>query len=112
MKPDSKLTKTIFSDSLQLAIEAHFSVVERSHGPALLHNSLPVYIVEYEEFPEQQQPRHWHVYYASSPKDREPWTSANRKLNFRRHGYLDSTEAVEAAMKMVSEFNGVRQVVH
>lgn len=80
-------------------VQEHFQVVERPFGPVLLHKSLPVYMVEYDAFPMQKQPRHWQVYFYDDKRCRTPWSERNRKVSPKTFGFQDPAEAVIAAMQ-------------
>lgn len=58
----------------------NYTLVERPHGSCLLHNTKPVWIVEYSAT--QIRPRHWQTYKAMHkvPKGRDPWTINNRRV--------------------------------
>jgi hypothetical protein len=87
-------------------VKDNFTLTDRPMGPVLLHNTLPIYIVEYDEFPKQKQPRHWQVYYSPETTSREPWRESNRRLNGKQYGYQKPEDAIFAAMQKAQEFPG------
>lgn len=73
----------------------NYTLVERPHGSCLLHNTNPVWIVEY--CASRVRPRHWQTYKAihKVPKDRDPWSIDNRRL-----GHEDGVATLEEAIAL------------
>jgi hypothetical protein len=75
-----------------------FLYVRRPMMDCWLHKSLPIWISEYQEFKNVEQPRHWQVYIGRGDlNDREPWSDDNVKLNHVLYGYRDPISALHAA---------------
>jgi hypothetical protein len=79
-------------------VKANFTVVERPWGPTLLHNTLPIWIIEYDAFPRQHQPKHWQAFYSPDTMGREPWTERNYRLSSHTFEWIEPAGAVAAAL--------------
>lgn len=79
-----------------------FITVDRPVGPALLHLTKPVWVVEYAALP--GRPRHWQAYRAVAhvPAGRQPWTVDNRRIGVDAIGYPTADLAMAAAEQVAA----------